>query len=49
MFGMNGQEKIIAGAKRLEKIELKCQVNWYPHSGPLASYHLETEIVVYLE
>ena len=30
MFGINGQEKMIAVAKRVEKIELEleCQVNW---------------------
>ena len=46
MFGINGQEKMRVVAKKGEKIELECQVNWYPHSGPLASYQLVTDVVL---
>ena len=37
---MFGQEKMRVVAKKVEKTELECQVNWHPHSGPLASYQL---------
>ena len=46
MFGLNYLE---AFAKKVEKIELECQVNRYLHSGPLTSYHLVTEVEMYSE